>query len=83
MNDVPIGESIKNYLDSRGISQAHISRETRIDPVKLNLGLNGKRRFTFYEYSVICGVLNLDTNFFLKARLPDGKEGSRKAKVTS
>ena len=65
-----VGLKIKKYLDQNGISQAHISRETRIDPVKLNLGLNGKRRFTFYEYSVICGVLGLDTNFFLKPRLP-------------
>lgn len=84
MNDVPIGESIKNYLDSRGISQAHISRETRIDPVKLNLGLNGKRRLTFDEYSLICGVLKLNTNFFLKPRLPKDKEvGGEKKKVTS
>lgn len=71
-----VGLRIKEYLDVKGISQAHISRETRIDPVKLNLGLNGKRRFTFYEYAVICGVLNLDTNFFLKPRLPDKEEVS-------
>ncbi|MBS6646771.1 MAG: helix-turn-helix transcriptional regulator, partial [Clostridiaceae bacterium] len=70
-----VGLKIKKYLDENGISQAHISRETRIDSVKLNLALNGKRRFTFYEYSVICGVLGLDTNFFLKSRLPnDGGE---------
>lgn len=68
-----VGLKIKSYLDSNGISQAHISRETRIGPVKLNLGLNGKRRFTFYEYTVICGVLGLDTNYFLKPRLPDEK----------
>lgn len=70
-----VGLKIKRYLEEKGISQAHISRETKIDPVKLNLGLNGKRRFTFEEYSFICGVLNVNTDFFLKPRLPD-KEGA-------
>lgn len=68
-----VGMKIKKYLEENGISQAHISRETRINPAKLNLGLNGKRRFTFDEYAIICGVLGVDTNFFLKPRLPDEK----------
>lgn len=68
-----VGMKIKKYLEENGISQAHISRETRINPAKLNLSLNGKRRFTFDEYAIICGVLGVDTNFFLKARLPDEK----------
>ena len=45
-----VGLKIKKYLDEKGISQAHISREIEMDPVKLNLSLNGKRRFTFPEY---------------------------------
>lgn len=69
-----VGLKIKKYLEEKGISQAHISRETRMDPIKLNLSLNGKRRFTFPEYELICGVLNVDTNFFLRPRLPDKKE---------
>lgn len=62
---------IKRYLNDRGISQAHVSRETKINPVKLNLALNGNRRLTFDEYAVICGVLGVNTDFFLKPRLPD------------
>lgn len=76
MADAGLGETIKKYLDRNGISQAHVSRETRIDPVKLNLGLNGKRRFTFPEYSAICYVLGVNTDFFLKPRPLDDKEVS-------
>ena len=69
-----VGLKIKKYLDEKGISQAHISRELGMDPEKLNLSLNGKRKFTFPEYELLCGVLNVDTNFFLKPRLPKKKE---------
>lgn len=69
-----VGLKIKKCLDEKGISQAHISRELGMDPVKLNLSLNGKRKFTFPEYELLCGVLNVDTNFFLKPRLPKKKE---------
>lgn len=66
-----VGLKIKCYLDKNGITQAHLSRETGIDQVKLNLGLNGKRRFTFYEYSIICGVLGVNTDYFIKPRMPE------------
>lgn len=66
-----VGLKIKNYLDRNGITQAFISRETGIELPKLNLALNGKRRFTFDEYSIICGVLKLNTDYFLKPRLPN------------
>lgn len=65
---------IKNYLLDKGISQAHVSRESKINPVKLNLALNGNRRLTFNEYAVICGVLGVNTDFFLKPRLPEGEK---------
>lgn len=68
-----LGILIKSYLDNHGITQAFISRETGINPVKLNLALNGNRRFTFSEYELVCGALRLDTNFFLKPRLPEKK----------
>ena len=66
-----VEKAIKNYLLDKGISQAHVSRESKINPVKLNLALNGNRRLTFYEYAVICAVLGVNTDFFLKPRLPD------------
>lgn len=66
-----VGEKIKDYLASNGISQAFVSRETGIDTVKLNLSLNGNRRFTFDEYALICGVLKVNTDYFLKPRLPE------------
>lgn len=65
---------IKEYLESKGISQAFLSRKTGIGPPKLNLALNGGRKLSLDEYAIICGVLGVDTNFFLKPRLPDGKE---------
>ena len=68
-----IGVMIKEYLEKRGITQAHVSRETGIETSKLNLALNGGRRLSLDEYAIICGVLEVDTNFFLKPRLPDEK----------
>lgn len=62
---------IKKYLEENGITQAFISRKTGIEPSKLSLALNGERRLTFDEYSVICGVLGVNTDKFLKPRLPE------------
>ncbi len=62
---------IKEYLEEKGITQTFISRKTGIELPKLNLALNGKRKITVEEYSIICGVLKLNTDFFLKPRLPD------------
>lgn len=64
-------KSIKDYLEKNGISQAHISRETKIDPAKLSLALNGERRLTLNEYALICGALGVNIDYFLKPRLPD------------
>ena len=68
-----VGVMIKNYLEQNGISQAHVSRKTGIETTKLNMALNGSRRLTLDEYSSICFVLGVDTNYFLKPRLPDRK----------
>jgi len=61
---------IKKYLEDNGITQAFVSRKTGIEPSKLSLALNGDRKLTFDEYALICGVLGVDTNKFLKPRLP-------------
>ena len=59
---------IKDYLDTNGISQTHVSNETQIPLPKLNLALNGKRRLTFEEYELICGAVNVGTDKFLEPR---------------
>lgn len=64
---------IKKYLEENGITQAFISRKTGIEPAKLSLALNGGRKLTFDEYSIICGVLGVNTDMFLKPRLPNEK----------
>jgi hypothetical protein len=71
--NLEVGMKIKEYLDTNGISQAHVGREADINLVKLNMALNGKRRMTFDEYSAICYVLGLNTDYFLKPRMPDKK----------
>lgn len=65
------GKKIKKYIEERGISQACISRKTNINPVKLNMALNGNRRLSLEEYALICGALKVDTNRFLKPRIPE------------
>lgn len=61
---------IKRYLENKGISQSSVSKRTGIAPAKLNLALNAKRRLTFDEYELICGVLDVSTATFLEARPP-------------
>ena len=68
-----VGLTLKNYIGQHGMTQAFLSRETGIDKVKLNLALNGNRRLTFDEYSLICGVLGVSTAAFLEPRLPEEK----------
>lgn len=65
---------IKKYLEENGITQAFISRKVGIEPSKLSLSLNGERRLTFDEYALICGVLGVNTDYFLKPRVPDQRE---------
>ena len=62
---------IRKYLKEKGISQTFVSKKTGIPLPKLNLALSGKRRLTLEEYTLICGALELNTDFFLKPRLPD------------
>ena len=69
-----IGVMIKEYLEENGISQAFVSRETHINPVKLNMALNGNRKMSLNEYSLICGVLKVNTDKFLRPRLPEKTE---------
>ena len=61
-----IGAMIKDYLENNGITQAFLSRKTGIEAPKLSMALNGTRKLSLDEYSVICGVLKVDTNFFLR-----------------
>lgn len=64
---------IKKYLESNGITQAFLSRKTGIPAPKLNLSLNGERKLSLEEYATICGTLGVNTDFFLKPRLPNEK----------
>ena len=65
---------IKKYLEENGISQAFLSRKTKIETSKLNLALNGLRKLTLDEYALICGALGVNTDFFIKPRLPEKGE---------
>lgn len=57
-------QKVKMYIKENGLWQAFISRKTGIDSLKLNLWLNGYRRLTFFEYELICWVLDVNTDFF-------------------
>lgn len=64
---------IKDFLEARGISQAHISRETGIPLPKLSLALNEKRRLKLEEYEEICGALGVGCDTFLTPRSPENR----------
>ena len=62
--------NIKQYLDDHGISQLHVSRKTGIDPAKLNLSLNGKRRMSLAEFRNVCWALDVSADTFLEPYPP-------------
>lgn len=66
-----MGLKIKKYLDENGISQAYVGKKAGLNLAKLNLALNGNRKITLEEYALICGALKVNTDFFLKPKLPD------------
>lgn len=68
-----VGLKIKKYLEENGITQTFLSKKTGIELPKLNLALNGNRRLTFVEYEMICWALGVNTDKFLKPRMPDRK----------
>lgn len=70
MTDGWIGRKIKLYMIEHGFTQVFVSRKTGIPTDKLNNSLNGKRRFTFFEYECICGVLGVNTDKFLSPKIP-------------
>lgn len=73
MVDSWLGAAIMDYLVENGHTQTYISKKAGIDLPKLNQSLNGKRRLTFEEYQLICGVLGVGVEQFLKPRMPDQK----------
>lgn len=77
MVDAWLGETIRQYLKENRYTQLSISKETGIAPDKLSASLNGKRRFTFTEYSLICGALGVNTDKFVQPK-KRGDENGRK-----
>lgn len=64
-------KQIKEYLKQNGISQSYVCKRTEIPEPVLSVTLNEKRKLSLDEYALICGALKVNTDFFLKPRLPD------------
>ena len=63
-----VGQKIKMYLKEQGVSEKWISTTTGIKLSKLNQSLNGNRRLTFTEYEIICFVLKVRMDQFIRPR---------------
>lgn len=63
-----VGQKIRIYLEEQNISQIDLCARTNIAPAKMNLSLNGKRRFSFPEYQAICWALGVGVDAFLEPR---------------
>lgn len=66
-----VEREILGFLNANGITQKHISDVTGISAPALNMMLKGKRRIQLEEYALICGALQLNTDYFLKPRAPN------------
>ena len=67
-----VGIKIKDYLESKGISQAFLSAKSGIPTAKLNLALNSKRKLSLSEYEAICWALGVGVETFMEPRPPEG-----------
>ena len=67
-----VGTKIKEYLESKGISQAFLSSRSGIPAAKLNLALNSKRKLSLPEYESICWALGVGVDTFMEPRPPEG-----------
>lgn len=62
---------IKEYISEKGITQSFICKKTGISGPKLSMSLSGKRELSIEEYELICGALEVDTNYFIHPHLPN------------
>ena len=67
-----VGTRIKEYLESKGISQVFLSSKSGIPPAKLNLALNSKRKLSLSEYESICWALGVGVDAFMEPKPPEG-----------
>lgn len=57
-----ISNYLKEYFKENGITQQEVENKTGIERPKVNLSLNGKRKFTADELIKIAIVFDLDLN---------------------
>lgn len=64
-------EAMKSFIESSRIKQKAISEKSGIPESTLSLILRGKRRCEIGEYATICRVLGVNTDEFLRPRMPE------------
>lgn len=62
-----IEHSIREYLDSHGITQAFISRKCEWPKQKTNAIMLGKKKLTANEYGEVCDALGVPYDYFYNA----------------
>lgn len=61
-----IYQSIRDYIDRMGFTQAAVAKNAGMTKVALSESLRGKRRITADEYVCICNALGVSADFFNK-----------------
>lgn len=65
-------ESVRRYLDERGIKQKAIAEAARIPNVTLNAMLNGRRKMYADDLRAICIALGVSADTFVNASAAEG-----------
>ena len=60
-----VNEKIKEYIDTKGITQKFLIDKTGITPEKMSNICNGKRKVTGEELLLIARALEVNPNIFL------------------
>lgn len=68
LNEKNTGKRIKEYLNSKGISQTFVANKTGIPISTLNAALNGNRKILAEEYFLICQALEVPLDTFIDVK---------------
>lgn len=63
-----LGERVKKFLDENGIKYGYVAESIGVSISTFSAMLNGNRKITAEEYFLICEVLKVNTEYFIKPK---------------
>lgn len=59
-----LGPRIRQYIKSKGISQAYLADKTEVSDSQMSAALNGRQKLSAELYLSICNILEVPVSYF-------------------